>query len=234
MNIPLEFLDAVELHVIPGEMSAIFRNLYVNGHRTQYLISAPNVKLDVSHIPQDWRSDIEILHYAPLIGEILPEAVLHTSSLLLLTPQGWLRKVADDLVVKPSELDYAEHVLEKADIVVVSDEDIKDVNLLDRYIQITTARHHGVFVVTCGSKGATVHAEGDVRHFPTRPANKVVDVTGAGDVFAAAYACEYIQSNDPWKAAWYANAVASFSIEANGIKGIPSIEQVDLYLNGAV
>jgi sugar/nucleoside kinase (ribokinase family) len=64
-----------------------------------------------------------------------------------------------------------------------------------------------------------------------------VDLTGAGDVFASAFLVrldETAQSSgveDPWEAARFANAVASFSVEGQGISAIPSREQVDEYLD---
>jgi len=81
-----------------------------------------------------------------------------------------------------------------------------------------------------------VYHQGQVRHFPTRPAHEV-DPTGAGDVFAAAFLIrlrETAQSptgEDPWEAARFANVVASFSVEGPGVSAIPRREQVEAYLN---
>jgi sugar/nucleoside kinase (ribokinase family) len=42
-------------------------------------------------------------------------------------------------------------------------------------------------VVTLGSKGSVVYADGIAEHVPTRPVD-VADPTGAGDAFIVAYA----------------------------------------------
>jgi len=76
-------------------------------------------------------------------------------------------------------------------------------------------------VLTHGPRGASVYRAGEVRDFPTRRA-KEVDLTGAGDVFAAAFLIRLAEVDDPWEAARFANVVASFSVEGQGVSAIPS------------
>jgi sugar/nucleoside kinase (ribokinase family) len=54
----------------------------------------------------------------------------------------------------------------------------------------------------------------------------VVDPTGAGDVFAAAFLVAYAEQRDPVAAARFANVTASFSIEGRGITSIPDRAKV--------
>ena len=54
-------------------------------------------------------------------------------------------------------------------------------------------------VVTLGSRGAIVVAEGRLVHVPAEPVD--ADPTGAGDAFAAAYVVERSQGQEPRRAA---------------------------------
>jgi sugar/nucleoside kinase (ribokinase family) len=82
-----------------------------------------------------------------------------------------------------------------------------------------------LLVATDGRHGATLFRHGSRQHFPAYPAHEV-DPTGAGDVFAAAFLTYLYQHNDPEHAINFANSTASFSIEKEGIHGIPTSEMV--------
>jgi fructoselysine 6-kinase len=61
----------------------------------------------------------------------------------------------------------------------------------------TIARRRGkLFVVTLGAGGSIALGEGDRILCPAAPVERVVDTTGAGDTFAAAFLSEYVQSRD--------------------------------------
>jgi sugar/nucleoside kinase (ribokinase family) len=62
-------------------------------------------------------------------------------------------------------------------------------------------------VVTLGSKGSLVLAEGRLERVPAAPAVGDVDPTGAGDAFAAAYLASRASGHAPRPAAWRAGAV---------------------------
>ena len=54
-----------------------------------------------------------------------------------------------------------------------------------------------------------------------------VYVAGAGDVFASAYLIALSENKDPYEAARFANAVASYSVEARGLSSIPTRRQAE-------
>jgi fructoselysine 6-kinase len=61
----------------------------------------------------------------------------------------------------------------------------------------TIARRRGkLFIVTLGAGGSLALGEGDRIVRPAAPVEKVVDTTGAGDTFAAAFLSEYVRSKD--------------------------------------
>lgn len=67
--------------------------------------------------------------------------------------------------------------------------------LIDELEEI--ARNRGkLFIVTLGAAGSMALGEGERIQCPAAPVEKVVDTTGAGDTFAAAFLSEYVASKD--------------------------------------
>ena len=84
-------------------------------------------------------------------------------------------------------------------------------------------------VFTRGYRGADVHCRGERRQIDAFPAN-AVDVTGAGDVFAAAFLIRLGESDDVWDATRFAACAASFVVEAEGIEAMPTRDQIEARL----
>jgi sugar/nucleoside kinase (ribokinase family) len=223
-------LADIQVIRVPARATTTFRNIYVNGTRQQY-ISALAEPIGPDAIPAGWHR-VPLIHLGPLVREI-DESLVHQfpTSRVVATPQGWFRSWDETGYVSLGGWPGAERLLPYLTALVLSDEDVcGDPSCIDSYA--TLAR---TLVVTHGPRGATVYHQGQVRHFPTRPAREV-DPTGAGDVFAAAFLIrlrETAQSSgreDPWEAARFANVVGSFSVEGPGISAIPRREQVEAYL----
>ena len=87
------------------------------------------------------------------------------------------------------------------------------------------ASHFKVLAVTEGIDGARVYWHGDVRRFRA-PKVAVVDQTGAGDIFAAAFFIRLEATCDPWESAALAVNLASLSVTRAGLMGVPSQEEV--------
>jgi sugar/nucleoside kinase (ribokinase family) len=114
-------------------------------------------------------------------------------------------------------------VLARANAVVISEEDAANPQMLEHW-----ASKSQTFVVTRAKNGCDVCCRGASGryHSAAFTAQKVVDPTGAGDVFAAAYFWQLLQCSDPFEAADWANCVASFAVEERGPFGAPQLEAV--------
>jgi sugar/nucleoside kinase (ribokinase family) len=77
--------------------------------------------------------------------------------------------------------------------------------------------------------GCTVFHRGEKRSLPARPA-RVIDPTGAGDVFAAAFFIRWAETGDPGQAAVFANVTASMALQRPGPGGAPSRIEVEEYV----
>jgi len=80
-------------------------------------------------------------------------------------------------------------------------------------------------VVTKGENGADVFFDNNKHTFSVFPA-KMIDPTGAGDIFATAFLIRYFETKDISQAANFANTAASFCIERKGIEGIANREEI--------
>lgn len=89
-------------------------------------------------------------------------------------------------------------------------------------------RTGAVLVETLGASGCRIHAAGTARHIPGVPA-EVVDTTGAGDCFAAAFTVAWLRGSDADEAGRFANRVAALSTRALGSRaGVPGQAETGL------
>jgi sugar/nucleoside kinase (ribokinase family) len=119
-------------------------------------------------------------------------------------------------------MDRPQQLLKSVDVLVFSAEDVN----YDPDAMRDLRKAVPITVVTYAADGAVVYT----RHGPVpSPARHttVVDPTGAGDVFAAAFFIRLYERGDPIEAAAFANVVASFSVEAQGIAAIPARATVE-------
>jgi 1D-myo-inositol 3-kinase len=211
------------LRVVTSATTTTFENTYSrDGRRTQRLLARANC-IGIEDVPETWRSS-PIVHLAPLAAEFGPELVSEfpEAGVVGLTPQGWMRRWDADrivLPVEPPELDHPEY--KRLDAVIVSDADFGyQWTVIERF-----ATSNRLTIVTRGDQGARLYADGQQRDFAAYRAN-VVDPTGAGDVFAAAFLLRWRQTGNVDEAMDFANCAASFSVEGIGTSALPDIAAI--------
>lgn len=225
-----QVLPFAEIACHPSSATTVFENIYLDGQRKQILHQRAGI-LTCENIPHAWRS-ASIVHLGPLDQEI-DEGIFYCFDdqvLIGVTPQGFLRCWDEQGQVSFAEWNPPRAVLERINVLVLSELDVPDPDDLVR----EWGRHIDTIVVTRAERGATVyHGPGESCDYGARPAQQL-DPTGAGDVFCAAFLIRLFETGDPCQAARFANATASFSIERPGVTGIPEREQIDLYLDNLV
>ena len=82
----------------------------------------------------------------------------------------------------------------------------------------------GIFIMTRGEHGSLIYKKGsEILKIPAFKPKKVVDETGAGDVYFSIFLYEFLQSDKSWKSiessAYKASAAASYLIEKEGLSG---------------
>ncbi|MBV9786650.1 MAG: ribokinase [Chloroflexi bacterium] len=213
--------EGVQIFRQPSPETTIFENRYHADGRTQ-LLHARAETIDLRYVPDAWL-DAPIVHIAPITQEV-PDTVaaLFPQAQIGVTPQGWIRTVQPDKIVTTAPNDLLALPFTGVRIVILSEEDVQS----DEPLVEQLAQRIPILVLTRAERGATVFVSGvptDVAAFPA----KVVDPTGAGDVFAAAFFMALQQGQLPVAAARWACAAASYAIEGPGISTLPTIRQVE-------
>ena len=213
--------NSVYVQNCPSNASTVFENIYLGRARKQYVRSVAR-ELTPSGLPSAWE-DASIVHLGPIAQEVSPDFVDSFGDALVgVTPQGWLRRWDEHGLVRPAEWLEGERVLDRADVVILSLEDLGgDRSRLERYI-----RRARLLVLTVGERGAIVYRTSGHQRVRAFQACEV-DPTGAGDVFAAGFLIRYAETEDAIEAARFANCVASFIVEGLGAENTPSREQVE-------
>src|SRR5947209_6515876 len=220
----IDILRGVLVARIPAEYTTCFVNEYTAGKRRQTIESVAE-KLTYEQILPEWRNP-PVVHLGPLCQEVDASLVNRfPRSLIGATPQGWMREWDESGLVRAVEWADADRVLRKADVVVISEDDVADPSVIEDW-----AAKARMLVVTLGERGCDVYREGGAEpfHSPAFKSATEVDPTGAGDVFAAAFLWHLHQQGGDWTtAADWANCVASFVVEKRGVTGVPKLADVE-------
>src|SRR6202142_2497447 len=206
----LKALDGVPVVKIPSPHSTTFENIYGEDGRRQVLHHQA-VPISIENVPEIWRT-ASIVHLGPVARELdvnwsAAVAKYFPSSLIGITPQGWMRTWGDDGHVVPDKWKSADAFLPQAGAVVLSREDVVGD---DEWIE-SMAHQTRILVVTGGSAGSLPFWNGNGRRFGA-PEVELVDATGAGDIFAAAFFVRLRATRDPWVPARFATQSAARSV----------------------
>ncbi len=202
-----------------------FKNVETPSGRCQY-VYAKALRIPLEKLPSNWRK-AEIVHIAPVLDEVLPEDVyLFETDFLVANPQGWFRRVEPDGSVRQVAPDVSCWPLFEA--LVVSEEDLSAAKDLFPALK-EKARY---LVVTKGARGASLFVEGEEIFRPAYLAPKVVDTTGAGDIFAAAFFGMLYASRRPVVALEFALCLAACSVTRRTLAAVPTLQEITRCLEG--
>lgn len=216
----LPFLQGV--NILPDQPIAKatlqFENTSKQGTRTQksyHQTELPEVTLTAEIIAKIKQADL--IFFAPLLAQFSAQYIAaicaHApeTAYKVLLPQGYYRTVAADHTINLREFVEANQVLSHVDVVIVSEQD--HVQMLSQ--AESWANEYGITsLVTLGENGAVAFTQGKKQLLPTLPvaADQVVDSVGAGDIFSAGFAYQFVKTHSLAKAGAFANAVARASL----------------------
>ncbi|PJF43239.1 MAG: hypothetical protein CUN55_09095 [Phototrophicales bacterium] len=210
-------------HIIPDTTTTIFENRYdpLSGERQQFMHARAG-DIDISELSKR-KISADIVHLAPVANEIRYEAIpsLDEKTWLVATPQGWMRQLGDNHRVIHQTWQGAERLLPYLKALSLSEEDVQgDLELVRYYASVVP------FVLyTKGYKGAVLFMGNETLSIDAFPAS-VVDLTGAGDVIAAAFFIRLYETHNPQEALEFGAAAAAIAIEGRGASNIPTREQI--------
>ncbi len=219
-DINLSAISAVQIYNAKEGQTTCFRNITTPTGRQQYCYQRASV-LSAKDVPPAWRAS-SIVHLGPVDGEIDPDLFdAFPGSLLCCTPQGMLRHIAEDGKVTFQDFPIKETLLPKADIVVLSSEDLQgDERLIEEYASLCN-----LLVVTENKDGARVYWKKEMRIF-NAPQRESVDETGAGDIFAACFFHQFFKTREAWQAARFAVELSANSVTRHYLDSVPTAEEI--------
>jgi sugar/nucleoside kinase (ribokinase family) len=206
----------------------IFENTEVaGGPRRQRWLSKSDA-IPVSALPDSWRAARGWL-LVPVSGEVGEEwaDAPGPGARVALGLQGLTREFPPDGWVKPAA-PQPSRLIERAGLVVLSAHDLPSEETPESLRLLTEA----VIVATAGAEGGVALHQTRALRYRARVVGPVVDTTGAGDVFLAALMAAW-QVGDTLAtkgALVYAAAAASCAVEAVGLAGVPTREEIEARL----
>lgn len=217
-------VDVSHVRVSKSHPTTRFKLVYEDHGRTLYLLSRCE-DIILGDVPlNDIRGKIAVI--GSIIGEVSPSVVQEISEKAALTVsdiQGYIRRVSRDKKIYFTSTPEARAVISISDVVhaevmeaKILYGDLEPKDLARRMVEDGA----GIALVTMGADGAYVATKNSTIYVPPADTDRVVDRTGAGDVFTTVFAIEYHKSGDVKEAAAYASAAASYLIERPGLEGM--------------
>lgn len=178
-------------------------------------------QINPADVPKKFNA--KTIHVAPIAGElgykVIKKLKMHCQCLSI-DPQGMTRRFGKNGAVKQTrEMD--KRILPLIDIFKSSTEEIEVLTGepdLEKAIQAVHKAGPETVIITQGAKGSILSNEhGQVRvHVPACISQRLVDPTGAGDVYIGAFLAEYVRKKAPSWCACVASAAASLIVEDVG------------------
>ena len=220
----------VDLRLAALEHGPVFDNLEINGQRRQRWLSRSD-SVPVGALPPGWQ-DAKAWLFVPVAGEIDGEwaDLVGPGARVAVGPQGLLREFADGGWVKRVAA-YRSDLLATSGLVCASVGDLEPGTTLNLLRQLAP---DASVVLTAGDAGGVAMTAGELGRYWAIPAERLVDSTGAGDVFLAALVAAWTLSGERAtpRALRFAAAAGSCAVEGVGLDGVPTRAQVAARLHG--
>ena len=214
-------LEGITSKVVRAPRTSTFRNVYESSGRVQHVYAAATT-LTAEDLPSAWTKAritylCPVLHEVPIsIGDSFPD------SLIGVAPQGWMRTWDARGRIRACRWEGFEALLDRAQMVIVSEEDIAgEPGLADVF-----RKHTPIVIVTRAREGAVIFAGKSTLTLGAYPARER-DPTGAGDGFGAAFLVRYAETQDVEEAGRFAACVGACVVEGEGIASIPRRDEVE-------
>jgi len=209
----------ISIQVQPSAHTVYFENIYGDNpdHRTQNVLH----KADAFSLDELLNIDAKLFHLGPLLADDISTEIIKTlakKSTVTLDIQGYLREVINGKVHATGWREKAEAL----QYISILKTDVAELKALTGLNSVTDGAKQvadwGVkeLIVTNGSQGSVIYADGDVFQIPAYPPKKLIDATGCGDTYMAGYLYQRDKGVPIQQAGEFAAAMASLKIEKAG------------------
>ncbi len=210
----------LETSADPDGEQTIFEDWIDGDFRKQRLISrAPVIDSSLGALAQRARNASTVFA-GPLLDELpLDCRSWFWADFACLIPQGWFRYVGADGLITLTAPDITS-ITGPWDLIVLSNDEAMISGDLEGWMRLSR-----MLAVTHGSNGATVYLDGNEHRIKAVEPPEVVDTTGAGDVWSAAFTVRYIETHSVTEAGRFASAAAAICVSRTGLRGVPESRQ---------
>ena len=209
----------IRVTVIPSQRTVYFENTYGENqdNRSQRVLA----KADPFTVEQLQNINAHIFHLGSLLADDFSLDVvkyLSEKGILAVDAQGYLREVRGERVYPIDWTDKLE-ALKYIDILKVNEHEME---VLTGHKDIKQAAlqlaEWGVkeVLITLGSLGSIIYAEGTFHKIPAYPPKDIVDATGCGDTYATGYLYMRNKGASYEEAGCFAAAMSTLKLEASG------------------
>ena len=209
----------IKVTVIPSHRTVYFENTYGENqdNRSQRVLA----KADPFTVEQLENINAHIFHLGSLLAEDFSLDVvkyLSTKGILAVDAQGYLREVRGEKVYPIDWTDKVE-ALKYIDILKVNEHEMEvltgQTDIKQAALQLAEWGVKEV-LITLGSLGSIIYAEGTFHKIPAYPPKDIVDATGCGDTYATGYLYMRNKGASYEEAGCFAAAMSTLKLEASG------------------
>ena len=223
--------EGIDVFVLPSNETVFFENIYSADldHRKQQVLHQAS-PFQVSELPH---TQARVFHLGPLLANDIPvQMIEHLSKtgLVSLDIQGYLRHVSNKKVI---HLDWRDKVAALPFVGILKANEF-EMQVLTGKTNVRDGAKYladlGVpeVVLTLGSKGSVIYKGGIFYTIPAFKPSAVVDATGCGDTYMAAYLWMRIKGSEIQEAGEFGAALATLKIGSFGPFSGPSSEITNL------
>jgi|BEDMetMinimDraft_2_1075160.scaffolds.fasta_scaffold00020_3 Sugar kinases, ribokinase family len=217
-----------------GEKTIRFINKYIGRFRFQEILNYTPLKVDLSVFFDKRGFDMILL--TPILNEInldQLEIIKNSSKMIAIDVQGLCRKVKNGKVIN----DYNEifkHYIEYFEILKAYSNEIFYLtrqNDFEKSINSILDKGCKIIIITLGEKGSLIFTPKNNLFINSYSPTKVVDPTGAGDVYLAAFTYYYLKTKDIKSSIKFASSAASYKVEGIGFNSLGTEEDIITRIN---
>ena len=209
----------VDVKTLPSRKSVYFENIYGENQneRRQRVLA----KADPFTVEGLKDVDAKIYHLGSLLADDFSLDVikyLSTKGILSVDVQGYLREVQGEQVVA---VDWPEKIeaLKYIDILKANEKEMEVLTgCTDPREAALKLAGWGVkeVLLTLGSEGSVIYAEGRFHDIPAYPPEQIVDATGCGDTYMTGYLYMRNRGASYYEAGCFAAAMCSIKLAGSG------------------
>ena len=209
----------IQVEVLPSRKTVYFENIYGENQddRKQRVLA----KADPFTVEELKDEEAKFFHLGSLLSDDFSLDVVKLLSgkgKLAVDAQGYLREVRGEQVYPPDWKDKRE-ALKYIDILKVNEHEAEVLTGFKDFKQAALQlAEWGVkeVLLTLGSLGSIIYAEGTFYKIPAYPAKNVVDATGCGDTYSMGYLYMRNKGASYEEAGCFAAALSTIKLEKSG------------------